>query len=51
VKTAAEVGSDNSQLMRNTARREHALERSIAGICSSLMSVYRGLGEDSPEEV
>jgi len=50
VKTATEVSSDNSQLMRNIARHEHALEQSIAGICRSLMSVYRGLGENIPDE-
>ena len=50
VKTATEVSSDNSQLMRNIARHEHALEQSIAGICRSLMSVCRGLGENIPDE-
>ena len=50
VKTATEVSSDNSQLMRNIARHEHALERSMAGICRSLMSVYRSLGESIPDE-
>ena len=50
VKTATEVSSDNSQLMRNIARHEHALEQSIASICRSLMSVYRSLGEDIPDE-
>ena len=50
MKTATEVSSDNSQLMRNIARHEHALERSIAGICHALMSVYRSLGEPIPDE-
>lgn len=50
MKTATEVSSDNSQLMRNIARHEHALEQPIAGICRSLLSVYRGLGESLPDE-
>ena len=50
VKTATEVSSDNSQLMRNIARHEHALEQSISGICHALMSVYRSLGESVPDE-
>lgn len=41
-KTTTEVSSDNSQLMRDIARHEHALEQSIASICRSLMSVCRG---------
>jgi hypothetical protein len=36
VKTATGVSSDDSQLMRNIVRHEHALEQSIAGICRAL---------------
>ena len=50
VKTATEVASDSSALMRNIARHEHALEQSIAGICHALMSVSRSLGESVPDE-
>ena len=50
VKTATEVSSDNSALMRNIARHEHALEHSMAGICKALMHVSRGFGEELPDE-
>ena len=50
VKTATEVASDSSALMRNIARHELALEQSIASICHALMSVYRCLGESVPDE-
>ncbi len=50
VKTAAEVSSDNSALIRNIARHEHALEHSMAGISKALMHVSRGFGEELPDE-
>lgn len=50
LKTATEVASDSSALMRNVARHEHALEQSIAGICKALLCVSRSLGEDIPDE-
>ena len=50
LKTATEVASDSSALMRNVARHEHALEQSIAGICRALLSVSRSLGESIPDE-
>ena len=50
LKTATEVSSDSSALMRNIARHEHALEQSIAGICRALLSVSRSLGESIPDE-
>ena len=50
VKTATEVSSDNSALMRNIARHEHALEHSMSGICKALMHVSRGFGEELPDE-
>ena len=50
VKTATEVSSDNSALMRNTRRHENALEGPIAGIARAVMAVSRGFGEQIPEE-
>ena len=50
MKTATEVSSDNSALMRNIAKHEHVLERSIAQISRAVMHVARGFGESLPEE-
>ena len=50
VKTATEVASDNSQLMRTIAKHEHALEHSTAQISRALLHVARGFGEALPEE-
>ena len=50
VKTATEVSSDNSALMRNIRRHEHALEGAIAGICRAVMAASRSLGAELPEE-
>ena len=50
VKTATEVSADNSALMRNIRRHEHALEGAIAGICRALLAVERGLGVGLPDE-
>ena len=50
MKTATEVSSDNSALMRNIAKHEHVLERSIAQISCAVMHVARGFGENLPEE-
>lgn len=50
VKTATEVSSDNSALMRNIRRHEHALEGAIAGICHALLAVERALGVELPDE-
>ena len=50
VKTATEVSADNSALMRNIRRHEHALEGAIAGICRALMAAERGLGVELPDE-
>lgn len=46
LKTATEVSSDNSALMRNIRRHEHALERVLAGMAHALLAVARGLGEE-----
>ena len=50
VKTATEVSSDNSALMRNIARHEHALEVSLAGISRAVMQVSRSFGVNIPDE-
>lgn len=50
VKTATEVSSDNSALMRNIARHEHVLEQSIVGISRALLHIARGFGADLPHE-
>ena len=50
VKTATEVSADNSALMRNIRRHEHALEGAIAGICRSLLAVERRIGVGLPDE-
>ena len=50
VKTATEVSSDNSALMRNIRRHEKALEGAITGIARAIMSVSRAFGEGIPEE-
>lgn len=50
VKTATEVSSDNSALMRNIARHEHVLEQSITGIARALLHIVRGFGVDLPHE-
>ena len=50
VKTATEVSADNSALMRNIRRHEHALEGAIAGICRAVMAASRSLGVGLPDE-
>ncbi len=50
VKTATEVSADNSALMRNIRRHEHALEGAIAGICRALLAAERRLGVGLPDE-
>lgn len=50
VKTATEVSADNSALMRNIQRHEHALEGAIAGICRALLAAERRLGVELPDE-
>ena len=50
VRTATEVSSENSALMRNIRRHENALEGAITGIARAVMAVSRGFGEDIPEE-
>lgn len=50
VKTATEVSSDNSALMRNIARHEHVLEASLAGISHALLHMGRSFGDSLPDE-
>jgi hypothetical protein len=50
VKTATEVSSDNSALMRNIRRHENSLEGAIVDIARAVMFTMRGFGEDIPDE-
>lgn len=50
VKTATEVSSDNSALMRNIRRRENSLEGSIVSIARAVMCASWSFGETIPDE-
>ena len=50
VRTATEVSSDNSALMRNIRRHENSLQGPIVAIARAVMCVSRGFGEDIPDE-
>lgn len=50
VRTATEVSSDNSALMRNIRRHENALHEPIIAIARAVMAVSRGFGESIPDE-
>lgn len=50
IKTATEVSSDNSALMRNIARHEHLLDTSLASISHALLHMGRSFGEGLPDE-
>lgn len=50
MRTATEVSSDNSALMRNIRRHENALEGAITDIARAVMVVSRGFGGGIPEE-
>ena len=50
VKTATEVSSDNSALMRNIRRHENSLEGAIVDIARAAMFLSRSFGEGIPEE-
>lgn len=50
IKTATEVSSDNSALMRNIRRHENVLEVAITDIARAVMCVSRDFGENIPEE-
>ena len=49
VRTATEVSSDNSALMRNIRRHENALQGPITAIARAVMCVSRGFDEEIPE--
>ena len=49
VRTATEVSSDNSALMRNIRRHENALQGPITDIARAVMCVSRGFGESIPD--
>lgn len=50
VKTATEVSSDNSALMRNIRRHENSLEGAIVTIARAAMFLSRSFGESVPDE-
>ena len=50
VKTATEVSSDNSALMRNIRRHENSLEGAIVDIARAVMVLSRSFGEGIPDE-
>lgn len=50
VKTATEVSSDNSALMRNIARHEHSLEASLVGIGHAPLHMGRTFDVALPDE-
>ncbi len=50
VKTATEVSSDNSALMRNIARHEHLLEGSLANLSHALPHMSRSFGQKLADE-
>ena len=50
VKTATEVSSDNSALMRNIRKHENALQGPICDVSRALLACARGMGESVPDE-
>ena len=50
VKTATEVSSDNSALMRNVRKNENALEGALAGTSRAVMACSRHMGAELPNE-
>ena len=50
VKTATEVSSDNSALMRNIRKNENALSGALAGVAHALLACERGFGKSLPDE-
>ena len=50
LKTATEVSSDNSALMRNIAHHEHGLERALRQIFHAVICAARHMGEPLPDE-
>lgn len=50
VKTATEVSSDNTALMRNIDRHEHSLEASLVGVSHALLHMARTFGDALSDE-
>ena len=50
VKTATEVSSDNSALMRNIRKHENALQGPICDVSRALLACARNMGESIPDE-
>ena len=50
MRTATEVSSDNSALMRNARKHENALQKPITDVSRALMACARGMGVPVPDE-
>jgi hypothetical protein len=50
VKTATEVSSDNSALMRNIRKNENGLQGALTGIARAAMACARNMGAHIPDE-
>lgn len=50
VKTATEVSSDNSALMRNIRKNENTLSGALTGMARALLACERNFGRDLPDE-
>lgn len=50
VRTATEVSSDNSTLMRNIKKHENGLRRPISDVSHAVLACARGMGVDVPDE-
>lgn len=50
VKTATEVSSDNSALMRNIRKNENALVAPLADVSRALLACERSMGRELPDE-
>lgn len=50
VKTATEVSSDNSALMRNISKNENALQGALVDVSRALMACGRRMGASLPDE-
>lgn len=50
VRTATEVSSDNSALMRNVRKHENALQASLIDASRAVMACARSMGESIPDE-
>ena len=50
VKTATEVSSDNSALMRNIRKNENSLQGALVNVSRTVMACERHMGKSLPEE-